>query len=361
MAVRWALGRLDEMRPAQRRAVLGALARLGPPDGNQAHAAADDDWVANPSDQALADKAANDIAALLGIGLTLKLRVGRGTIDGTGDMVTFPDPGSTAMKDCIITIGAGGLQYLTDPAAYLTLLTHEVFHCFQLQIGGFAAYSATHLDGKLKVQDRNWMYEGGAHWAACEIAPNPETSYIAEATDAFITTPEQPLFEREYNAIGLWRLLTARGVDLWSRWPAILKASGDAATFNAIGADPAYDTWASFAMRKPQFGPDWDLPKTRCMSRTAAKAPTIPFALVDGQKVYVSAPPYTAADYELRSSADVVTFEMDAHARLGAEDIDNKGLATSPTAATPTAAAVLPRPARSPRRRHSGKRPRPSC
>ncbi len=61
----------------------------------------------------------------------------------------------------------------------------QIFHCLQAQLGGYARYTAKHLVGKKEVNDRDWMYEGGAHWAACEVAPDPDASYTPDAVDEF--------------------------------------------------------------------------------------------------------------------------------------------------------------------------------
>ena len=330
MAVRWVLGRLGEMRPAQRRFVEAALARLGLADAGAARAAAG--WTANVNDQLIAEQAAIDIGQRLRLPLTLKLVVGRGPIESNGaDMATgppFAPDDRNPVTRCVITIGPSGEAYLAKPAAYRTLITHEVFHCFQLQLGGYLAYTGKRIvnGAEVKVSDRNWMYEGSAHWAACEVAPDPDVSYIPDAVDAFIVTPETPLFERSYEAVALFRLLTARGIDLWSRWPSIVSASGDAATFAALGAETALDSWASFTFREPARGTAWDL-NTRCVTSGGPRTPRSQIALTDGQSAAVKTAAFTTEAYKISSDADVVTFRLRGRARLAAEGIDETDLA----------------------------------
>jgi hypothetical protein len=323
LAINWALSKLNRMTPAQRAAVEQVLARLrGAPQhsyrflgegGVRARSAAD--WQPNAAYQQKAEQEALAIGAKLGFPLALKLHVGTGPADGTSDAYTVVtnakgDQDADPPTDCWVSVTPSGQN--ASPTYLLVNLAHEVFHCFQGQIDGVFLYNA-----------EQWVIEGGANWAACNVVPG--------ATDAgwwaqYLETPGTPLFEREYGADGFFSLLSQHGIDLWSRWPAIIHAAQTAnfpAYANAVGAqqESILWDWASSYAQDAKRGADW------VVSGACAPAYTnphpVPASVADGSQFKLTAPAWTTALVIPYSTADVVKIDpTSGHVRLSSGSID---------------------------------------
>ena len=131
---------------------------------------------------------------------------------------------------CWITVfKAGAVEMDTYRAE---LFAHEVFHCYQAQMAGEIARIADRF-----TNGTTWWVEGGASWAACNAVPGA----VAEpALGLWRETPRWQLMDRAYDAVGFFTLLTGYGIDLWTRWPQIVKTESTYAAFNAA-AGPEYE------------------------------------------------------------------------------------------------------------------------
>ena len=121
---------------------------------------------------------------------------------------------------------------LTDSGSSQTrinvAMAHEVFHCFQ--------FDAVRAAGGGKVPD--WIMEGQAEWAGEDVAgPGPDG---ADWWGAYLGSPQIPLFQRTYDAVGFYEHLAETGTSPWSVFDAMLAATTDStAAFNATGAQDA--------------------------------------------------------------------------------------------------------------------------
>ena len=136
------------------------------------------------------------------------------------------------------------------------VVTHEVFHCYELQIEGF--------DGDPVVNTKEpWVQEGLARWIDMELY-EPAVPYAVASLQQYFAGSTTPLFARRYDAVGFWGHLQDVSHDLWSRIPAILTAAipGDGTptvdtALKGINLEDFYDTWGSSAANKPAGGAAW--------------------------------------------------------------------------------------------------------
>lgn len=316
LAINWALSKLNRMTSAERAAVEQVLARLhGAPQhsyrvlaerGVRARSA---DWQPNAAYQKQAEEEASAIRDKIGFPLTLKLHAGTGPADGSADGYTAVtnaqgNQDADPPTDCWISVSPSGQN---APPTYLkVILAHEVFHCFQGQINGVFYYNAV-----------PWVIEGGANWAACNVVPG--------ATDGgwwsqYLETPGTPLFEREYGADGFFSLLSQHGIDLWSRWPAIIHAAQTAsfsAYANAVGAqqETILWDWASSYAQDASRGADWGV-SGPCKPAYTNPHP-VAADVAQGSQLTITVPTWTTALVVPYSTADVVKIDpTSGHVRL---------------------------------------------
>jgi hypothetical protein len=199
---------------------------------------------------------------------------------------------------------------LADAALNILLTAaHEVFHCFQ----------AAAIQPRLKyLLAPDWYQEGGAEWVSYVIAGAPQDTGF---WTRYVDNPHKPLFARTYDAVGFWADLDATGIDPWPRWKAIWAAYDNEPAWVATGgeADRFLDSWASGWFRDPARGPDWEM-----------TGPGIPpgrnvlesVSVSNGSSAAVQADPYTNAQYNANSGADVFVVTGTGHIRISDRTID---------------------------------------
>jgi hypothetical protein len=199
---------------------------------------------------------------------------------------------------------------LADAALNILLTAaHEVFHCFQ------AAAIQPRLTYLLAP---DWYQEGGAEWVSYVIAGAPQDTGF---WTRYVDNPHKPLFARTYDAVGFWADLDATGIDPWPRWKAIWAAYDNEPAWVATGgeADRFLDSWASGWFRDPARGADWEM-----------TGPGIPpgrnvlesVSVSNGASATVQADPYTNAEYNANSAADVFVITGTGHIRISDRNID---------------------------------------
>lgn len=231
--------------------------------------------------------------------------------------------GSGEPAVCRIRVTAQGLS---SGSAYLTfVMAHEVFHCLQFDIRGGNAWTPLPL----------WIGEGTAEWAAATVTQVPYGvggGYISQ----YVTTPQTPLFQRSYDAIGFWGHAQDTTGALWKQLPAIL-ASGkdDFTSFSTAGGDDDafLDSWGSSIVRPINGGIDWHMDSP--LEPPGLKGLAPPFTEIDGSGV-VSAPPFTLSIYKLvtPASTPLLHVQIDGHARLSPTenytDLEDRWFCTLP-------------------------------
>lgn len=76
--------------------------------------------------------------------------------------------------------------------------------------------------------------------------------------EAYLTTPDVPLFTRAYSAIGFYALMTSSGEDTWHLLDPMLKAPSSSAAYALAANSKLQEDWASSLARQPTFGDGWD-------------------------------------------------------------------------------------------------------
>ncbi len=312
-AVRWLVGHWNEITAEQRAAAVGLvpeLADIGAKTRKRVTPASYDIPKRPPTYYVvLAQQMADEIEAHVHVRLTLKLWAAEGrtqkakSLADTG--VYNASGGITGKPDrCVITVSAAGAaEELVDLE---DTIGHEVWHCYQGQILGMDAY--------YDPATPSWIIEGQAEWVGDALRP---TAKAASAWRDYVALPGTRLFARSYDAIGFYSHLSEAGVDTWTRLIPMLKAKDNAARFTDAGAtsDVFLDTWASTYFRESAYGPAWvmngpGLPATRGPVRKVLTA-------ANGKSSQFKAPQYANAVFSLSSKADVLTFAVQGHARLG--------------------------------------------
>ncbi len=325
LAIAWVLSTFDRLTPAQRAAVMQALDGLHGtlqhafrrPAGIDPVCAKSGDWQQDATYQQIAEQEASAIAGKLNLPLALTLCVGVGiTQKPTSDAETIVLNGSGGWTsgppvDCWITVGPSGFK--KSGAALDEILAHEVFHCFQGQIAGLPSFYGL----------PRWVQEGGADWAACNVVSGalPESTW-----KTYLASPDFDLFQRTYSAVGFFSLLSQHGIDLWSRWPAILVASKntpESAYQVAVGAqeESVLSAWAASYAQNVARGSDWDVAGPCKPAFTYA--PRTDVDLADGTDAKLKAPEWAASLYVPYSSTDVVRITAGSgHVRLSSGALD---------------------------------------
>jgi hypothetical protein len=149
---------------------------------------------------------------------------------------------------CTITIGT---EAHDNAASNAVVIAHEVFHVFQAVMSGSLA--------NFNPPGRTWLLEGSAQWVDSDLVS--DDTYARGAWADYFTRPGVSLFARSYDAIGFFGHLASSGVDLWKRFPAIFRTTGNTAAYAAatLGAGNEFlDNEASVFFRDSSLGSAWD-------------------------------------------------------------------------------------------------------
>ena len=133
-------------------------------------------------------------------------------------------------------------------------MTHEVVHCFQNVIWG---------DPDTANGIPSWIKEGTAIYLAADDTQTAEPMLQSTWTNGYFT-PEVPLTNRSYDAIGYYSLLSHLGRSMWDlmvpAWKAAAASSQRSNAFIAVlrGDDQdVRDGWASSYANKAAWGDPW--------------------------------------------------------------------------------------------------------
>jgi hypothetical protein len=254
----------------------------------------------------VANQQAQDLGARVGHTLSIPIQAQVSPQPANDDAATtvLSSSGGTVGTPgkCIITIFPHGDKLVGDN--FGELIAHEVWHCFEGDIGGLARF----------WNGPDWILEGGAAWVAFTLYPNAP---IDEGFwPPYLVDPGKSLFQRAYDAVGFYSQLTQSGVNVWSKLVPILLANGDPASFAAAGAnqDPFFQLWASGYARLPGRGSAWDIVGPGV---SADLAKPVALAVPDAVSVPVSAPAYANAIYSISDgSAEVLEITGLTHGRI---------------------------------------------
>lgn len=323
-ALRWLVGHWSALTSAQRGAAISlvpALAELPATGskfvGRRFGATIPADVLARPAAPtpgpnaalytAVANKEAREITSRLGIDLTLTIEADErrtAAISDAETTVTTAD-GKFVGTPAICRISFNPLKSLIGEY-FAMVMAHEVWHCFEGQIMGLERFNS--------AAGPSWLIEGQAEWVGYALHPDARSDGFY---DLYIQHPERPLFTRSYAAIGYYSQLAHTGIDTWRVLAPMLRETTNAAAFQAAGSasDKFLYQWASSFFRAATLGDAWTMsgpglapgPGSKDGAMTVAKGGSTTFGTAA----------YTNAIFQLASKADIVSFSVSGHVRLG--------------------------------------------
>jgi hypothetical protein len=333
LAEAWVLRYLPRLSPGVRRAVDRELG--GAPAGTTARPAALGDPNFHPS--AAMTATANHWASVYADAAHLNHPLGLTIVAGTDPAVpmdAFADAlpvnanghESNSGPNCEIRVGPA---LTSRPPSFVSLvLAHEVFHCFEFDLD-----HSWWLDG-------DWVIEGLAVWASMTV--DPLTTPAAEVfLTGYLATPDAPLFERAYTAVGFWGHAEDTGGSLWPRIKSILDQGSNFAAFLAAGGDdpPFLSTWGSSVFRSDTGGgPPWEMVSP--VVPTHPSTLSVPLTSIHADSL-VGAAPFTTSQYQITASSTepLVHVQITGDARLSTAynytDLHDKWFCTTSSCACP--------------------------
>jgi len=197
---------------------------------------------------------------------------------------------------CTIYITPKGSTWTGADAAFL--MAHELFHCFDNDLGQLAVRLAVPA----------WVKEGAGTWAAADIVSG--STQPAGWWGKWLNTPDKSLYARAYDAIGIYGLLQVTGVDPWSIMDEFLQAAaaGNEAAFAVLydaGGEAFMDTWGPRYWNDSQLGQLWIYGGAGFSPGLTAPVP-IEVVAAAGTTKTIPAPFRGASAFWVEADADVV-------------------------------------------------------
>lgn len=134
---------------------------------------------------------------------------------------------------------------VSDPNLREFIVAHELWHCFQFEHGELGRPA--------------WLEEGQASWVASVIASEP--SPAAGWWDTWLGTPNESLWRRSYDAIGLYAAAEAAGYDPFTVLLQMFQLEDQEAVstlFGGMAYEDAARLVAQTLVRAPAYGPEWE-------------------------------------------------------------------------------------------------------
>jgi hypothetical protein len=258
--------------------------------------------------QAMADKYTEIIAGKLGRVITGDVKVFVNDVQPLDEFVWDADAyidskdasgqpqGNLVM--CEIHVNPSGQTH--DGIDAEGLIAHEVFHCFQDDLSTIAAARAR----------APWVTEGSASWAEEDLTGGD--AYGPGRWARWVGFPTKTLFQRAYDAIGIYFLLEQTGGQPWTVVDNFLEQAasneGAIAVLRKAGGQAFTDTWGSRYHMEPQL-PAWffDGPGMGSMQ----VAPRGRFVASAGSQASQTVLAWTAMPYDITIDAEVVVISTE--------------------------------------------------
>ena len=229
-------------------------------------------------------KRADDLAAAfgdkskLGIAPTFRAFVYRRALapENLAESVGLDDRFSGAGSPTLCEIAVNSAY--GDPGQ--EVLAHEVFHCFQMQlVGSYNAFQVVHT-----TRRDQWLTEGGANWAACDLTGGGPVTRGWFKTYEQAPFAEKPvgLFGMDYQAIGFFSQLERQGLNPYASMSAALKERSSDEAFKALvgpgAAELFFDDWGSSFAQSVNRSQPWRMAGT-CYRRDSAEVTPTPLPI----------------------------------------------------------------------------------
>jgi hypothetical protein len=195
-------------------------------------------------------------------------------------------------------------------------MAHELFHCYQ--------YELFYEHGLPYEPHPQWITEGSAEWVGEATLGTTNTG--RDWWTDYLTTPEQSLFLRTYDAVGFYSHMVESGIDPWTHVDNMLVAPNNVEAYKIAEAprDDFLDTWASGLFREPLMGAAWNATADWQVFKRANRTE---MALANDESKPVSAAYVAETIIHLDATqTDIVETKIGGHARLHAGSRDDVGL-----------------------------------
>jgi len=167
----------------------------------------------------------------------------------------------------------------------LLYLAHEVVHCYQNTVFSYA----------FRESIAPYVNEASAEYLADEYlgyASPTTSSFYGSSGTGWIVSPQHPLTDRSYTAVGWYALVASVQGDLWSKMAAAWRAyeaNGDQAYIAALGGDTAAveKAWGPSLLNQPSYGALWATPGIGVPASTHASESFPPVTAVGTSKAEV--------------------------------------------------------------------------
>lgn len=304
VALAWIARHLRSLSPAQRAAIGGRLgvalpgsARAsGPPAGLRRDARL----------EAMADGFAEEFRQRTGHALRLEIQAGwvpslaREHAGGAAADALPVDAGGeltyTNAVTCRIRIsradhGSASSAYVANTVA------HEVFHCVQFDAA----------PTRWSREDGTWVIEGGAEWAASQVAP-VRLAEVSSEPEAYFAG-DLPLFGLAHAAAYFWGRLAETNGPPWAQTLAAAREYENDRAFRLAGgtSDAFLDAWAPSYARLASAGPAWTTAAPVAVPAAVAPTPAPPVTA----DALLSAPPYANRLFRLAPPLDQVVAKVE--------------------------------------------------
>ncbi|MEP7361150.1 MAG: basic secretory protein-like protein, partial [Chloroflexota bacterium] len=180
-------------------------------------------------------------------------------------------------------------------------LAHELFHCFQYELGAGAGRDM-------------WVVEGEAEWVG-EMAGGP-SRLGADWWTAYLTSKSVALFDRTYDAVGFFQHVAERGTNMWKLLDKTYEAANGAAAFHAAADSSGQGflySWSSGIFRDSGLAGEWNAQGPWTANFRAAREEII---VPQTGSVPFEVEPYKNRIGVIQTSADIVNIKMDGFARV---------------------------------------------
>ena len=189
-----------------------------------------------PELTSLAEKAVHLLDAHLSPAVTVTYKIGYDLSSPAGNAT--PAITTNTEYGCQIAVNEEAFNHDAAGNANweLEIITHEMFHCYEVQIERTENYA--HV-----ANTEAWVQEGLARWVDMTLFSSDPIAESRESLKTYFATSTVSLFARRYDAVGFWGHLQDVSGDLWLRIPRILEAAVE-------GSKQALDTALSGTLRR---------------------------------------------------------------------------------------------------------------
>ena len=167
------------------------------------------------------------------------------------DLDTAQRPKFGAMTECRISLTPNAQKLNPNSKEIRSTLTHELFHCFTIDLIGINA----------NLDLPKWIKEGAASWVGEDYVGGTTIPDLQRGWKRYLTE-ETGLFDRNYDGMGFFAHLQNSGINPWTLFDKIIVLGRSDLAFQQIlsdGGSTFLESWASRLARSPGLGAMWQM------------------------------------------------------------------------------------------------------